>query len=103
MSTTVPYWSNMHTLIRSRSSAAVAMRHRVRALPRHDPAVLRDEALPGRGRGILGRVDEGGGVDVDEPAVVDHDPPVDEDRLHVLRVGVVDEVLDRIERRRETE
>src|SRR5262245_12343151 len=106
MSTTVPYWSNMHTLIVALSSVAPATglsAARVRVSPRHDAAVLRDEAVPGGGGRALGGVDERGGVDMGEPVVVDDDAAVHENRLHVLRVGVVDQVLDRVEGRREAE
>jgi hypothetical protein len=68
----------------------------------HDAAVLGHEAAPGGG-GFLGRVHRRGAVPVNQPAVVDHDATVDQHGLHVTRVGVADEVLHRIEGRREPE
>src|SRR5262245_59168908 len=87
MSTTVPYWSNMHTLMVAASSAGlvtVRVSDRVRPLPGHDAAVLRNEAAPGRRRSLLRGVDQGAAVDVHEPAVFDDDAAVDEHGLHVL-------------------
>src|SRR5215813_4689762 len=100
MSTTVPYWSNIQTWTRSRSSATVAGGT---ALSRHDPTVLRHEALPRRKRCVLGGVDQGRRIGVNEAPVVDDDAAVHQHGRHVLRVPVIDEVLDRVEGRREAE